>query len=230
MSTSSSSTAMSLNIIWLALPKRQIRAISRHYGGMTTDRRLAIAALAGAGLLWGTTVPLSKLALAWLPPGWLTAVRFAHGRRDPAGRGPPEGCLAAAPGLQPGRAGLGRGRLRRVRHAAERRRRAHQRQPRGAADRRRPGAGRDDRGALAPQRGPPAGLGRVRALAGRGRLIAAATAAARARPATASCWRRCCCRPPSPWRRRGCCAGATRSRVTAVQFAGARSPACRSRC
>ncbi len=58
---------------------------------MTTDRRLAIAALAGAGLLWGTTVPLSKLALTWLPPGWLTAVRFSAsaaillavaGRRD----------------------------------------------------------------------------------------------------------------------------------------------------
>jgi drug/metabolite transporter (DMT)-like permease len=43
---------------------------------MNTDRRLAVAALAGAGLLWGTTVPLSKLALEWLPTGWLTAMRF----------------------------------------------------------------------------------------------------------------------------------------------------------
>jgi drug/metabolite transporter (DMT)-like permease len=44
---------------------------------MNTNRRLAVAALAGAGLLWGTTVPLSKLALEWLPTGWLTATRFA---------------------------------------------------------------------------------------------------------------------------------------------------------
>jgi O-acetylserine/cysteine efflux transporter len=43
---------------------------------MTTDRRRAIAALIAAGLLWGTTVPLSKLALGWLPPGWLTFARF----------------------------------------------------------------------------------------------------------------------------------------------------------
>ena len=28
------------------------------------------------GCSWGTTVPLSKLALHWLPPGWLTVVRF----------------------------------------------------------------------------------------------------------------------------------------------------------
>ena len=43
---------------------------------MNSYRRPAIAALAAAGLLWGTTVPLSKLALAWLPPGWLTVARF----------------------------------------------------------------------------------------------------------------------------------------------------------
>ena len=43
---------------------------------MSTDRRRAVAALTAAGLLWGTTVPLSKLALGWLPPGWLTLVRF----------------------------------------------------------------------------------------------------------------------------------------------------------
>lgn len=47
-----------------------------HDGGMTLDRRRAVAALTGAGLLWGTTVPLSKLALHWLPPGWLTFARF----------------------------------------------------------------------------------------------------------------------------------------------------------
>jgi len=40
------------------------------------NRRPALAALTVAGLLWGTTVPMSKLALQWLPPGWLTVVRF----------------------------------------------------------------------------------------------------------------------------------------------------------
>ncbi len=40
------------------------------------SRRYAVAALIAAGLLWGTTVPLSKLALAWLSPGWLAAARF----------------------------------------------------------------------------------------------------------------------------------------------------------
>jgi O-acetylserine/cysteine efflux transporter len=44
---------------------------------MNLDRRRALMALTVAGLLWGSTVPLSKLALGWLPPGWLTAVRFA---------------------------------------------------------------------------------------------------------------------------------------------------------
>ena len=43
---------------------------------MNTNRRHAVAALIAAGLLWGTTVPLSKLALEWLSPGWLTVARF----------------------------------------------------------------------------------------------------------------------------------------------------------
>jgi len=43
---------------------------------MNSDRRHAIIALTAAGLLWGTTVPLSKVALQWLPPGWLTVARF----------------------------------------------------------------------------------------------------------------------------------------------------------
>jgi len=62
---------------------------------MKTNRRNAVAALIAAGLLWGTTVPLSKLALYWLSPGWLTAVRFglaaavllAAARRRGPGRG-----------------------------------------------------------------------------------------------------------------------------------------------
>src|SRR2546430_5247888 len=65
------------------------------YGCMNTNRRHAVAALIAAGLLWGTTVPLSKLALQWLSPGWLTAVRFglaaavllAVARRRGRGRG-----------------------------------------------------------------------------------------------------------------------------------------------
>jgi O-acetylserine/cysteine efflux transporter len=44
---------------------------------MNANRRYALIALAAAGLLWGTTVPLSKVALEWLSPGWLVAVRFA---------------------------------------------------------------------------------------------------------------------------------------------------------
>jgi drug/metabolite transporter (DMT)-like permease len=40
-------------------------------------RHSALFALVAAGLLWGLTVPLSKLALEWLPGGWLTVVRFA---------------------------------------------------------------------------------------------------------------------------------------------------------
>src|SRR5215469_12539275 len=46
------------------------------YGVMNINRRHAVAALIAAGLLWGTTVPLTKLALQWLSPGWLTAMRF----------------------------------------------------------------------------------------------------------------------------------------------------------
>ncbi|HKP99844.1 MAG TPA: EamA family transporter, partial [Actinomycetes bacterium] len=43
---------------------------------MNTDRRTAVSMLAGAGLLWGTSVPLTKVALEWLPPAWLTVARF----------------------------------------------------------------------------------------------------------------------------------------------------------
>jgi drug/metabolite transporter (DMT)-like permease len=44
---------------------------------MTRSRRLVFPALISAGILWGTTVPLSKLALEWLPPAWLAFTRFA---------------------------------------------------------------------------------------------------------------------------------------------------------
>jgi O-acetylserine/cysteine efflux transporter len=44
---------------------------------MNSSRRLPFPALITAGVLWGTTVPLSKLALAWLPPAGLAFIRFA---------------------------------------------------------------------------------------------------------------------------------------------------------
>ena len=44
---------------------------------MTNSRRLIFPALIAAGVLWGTTVPLSKVALGWMPPGWLAFARFA---------------------------------------------------------------------------------------------------------------------------------------------------------
>jgi O-acetylserine/cysteine efflux transporter len=44
---------------------------------MTDNRRLVLPALISAGILWGTTVPLSKLALWWLAPVWLAFARFA---------------------------------------------------------------------------------------------------------------------------------------------------------
>jgi drug/metabolite transporter (DMT)-like permease len=41
------------------------------------SNRIAIVALVTAGIVWGLSVPLSKLALPWLGAGWLTFVRFA---------------------------------------------------------------------------------------------------------------------------------------------------------
>ena len=38
--------------------------------------RSALAALTAAGLMFGLTVPLSKVALGWLDPAWLAAARF----------------------------------------------------------------------------------------------------------------------------------------------------------
>ena len=43
---------------------------------MNSKHRSAIFALAAAGTLWGLNVPLTKLALGWLGPGWLTVARF----------------------------------------------------------------------------------------------------------------------------------------------------------
>ncbi|HKD87618.1 MAG TPA: DMT family transporter [Streptosporangiaceae bacterium] len=44
---------------------------------MSSNRRLIFPALIAAGVLWGTTVPLSKVALGWMPPAWLAFARFA---------------------------------------------------------------------------------------------------------------------------------------------------------
>jgi O-acetylserine/cysteine efflux transporter len=44
---------------------------------MRTTRNRALIALTTAGLLWGTSVPLSKTALSGIGPGWLTVLRFA---------------------------------------------------------------------------------------------------------------------------------------------------------
>ena len=46
-------------------------------GAVAVSQRRAVAALAAAGVAWGTSVPLSKAALAWLPPAWLVVARFA---------------------------------------------------------------------------------------------------------------------------------------------------------
>jgi drug/metabolite transporter (DMT)-like permease len=65
-----------LNITSLLTSDGEYRMPTGEHRRMNTNRRRAAAALIAAGLLWGTTVPLSKLALGWLPPGWLTVVRF----------------------------------------------------------------------------------------------------------------------------------------------------------
>jgi O-acetylserine/cysteine efflux transporter len=44
---------------------------------VNNNRRLIFLALIAAGVLWGTTVPLSKLALGWMAPGWLVFARFS---------------------------------------------------------------------------------------------------------------------------------------------------------
>jgi O-acetylserine/cysteine efflux transporter len=49
---------------------------TRRFPAVSTRTR-AVAALAAAGVAWGTSVPLSKAALAWLPPAWLVVARFA---------------------------------------------------------------------------------------------------------------------------------------------------------
>ena len=50
---------------------------SRSAGGRRASQGAgAVTALIASGIAWGTSVPLSKVALAWLAPGWLTVARF----------------------------------------------------------------------------------------------------------------------------------------------------------
>src|ERR1700751_3079521 len=62
---------------------------------MSTDRR-AVAALTAAGLLWGTTVPLSKLAPGWLAPPWVTFSLFLFRAPRPVLPAPPRARVRAA--------------------------------------------------------------------------------------------------------------------------------------
>jgi O-acetylserine/cysteine efflux transporter len=43
---------------------------------LASSQARAVAALAAAGVAWGTSVPLSKATLVWLPPAWLVVARF----------------------------------------------------------------------------------------------------------------------------------------------------------
>jgi O-acetylserine/cysteine efflux transporter len=55
---------------------RQVPAATAAPAGAVSRAR-AVAALAAAGVAWGTSVPLSKAAMSWLPPAWLVVGRFA---------------------------------------------------------------------------------------------------------------------------------------------------------
>jgi drug/metabolite transporter (DMT)-like permease len=50
-------------------------SVSDHLG-VNIYRYRALIALTAAGVAWGTTVPLSKIALEWVAPGWLAFIRF----------------------------------------------------------------------------------------------------------------------------------------------------------
>src|SRR3954468_3225750 len=53
------------------------RAVGAENRCVKTDRRNAFFALGAAGVIWGLTIPFSKLALGWLDPLTLTVARFA---------------------------------------------------------------------------------------------------------------------------------------------------------
>src|SRR3984957_16807573 len=86
MSISSSLAAITLNYIPSEAHGGKYHTTLRHAGGMKTSRlpvsapassTRAVAALAPAGGAGGTSVPLAKAALGWLPPAWLVVARFA---------------------------------------------------------------------------------------------------------------------------------------------------------
>jgi drug/metabolite transporter (DMT)-like permease len=57
------------------LSSKYCRSVSDHRG-VNIYRYRALIALTAAGVAWGTTVPLSKIALEWVAPGWLAFIRF----------------------------------------------------------------------------------------------------------------------------------------------------------
>src|ERR1700721_2622487 len=60
------------------LPVAPVRTVSHDRIRMApVSQGRAVAALAAAGVAWGTSVPLSKAARGWLSPGWLVVARFA---------------------------------------------------------------------------------------------------------------------------------------------------------
>src|ERR1700677_3937021 len=85
MSTSSSLKAISRNYISPTLLDGKYRPGRSHHIDMRTNRSRAVLALATAGVAWGASVPLSKVALGWLGPGWLTTARFALAALVPPG-------------------------------------------------------------------------------------------------------------------------------------------------
>ena len=71
-------------------PWRSDARSGRTMGGMTLlPPHRAFLALAAGGVLFGLTVPLSKVALGWLDPAWLTVARFALAAPVLALVGPP---------------------------------------------------------------------------------------------------------------------------------------------
>jgi O-acetylserine/cysteine efflux transporter len=61
---------------WLRNDLRHGTATEHARASSAGGRRGAFVALVAAGVLWGLTVPLTKLALEWLDAGWLTVMRF----------------------------------------------------------------------------------------------------------------------------------------------------------
>ena len=100
-SISSSSMAMTPNIILSTRDQLNSSIVPDRLRDMTNTRRLVFPALLAAGVLWGTTVPLSKVALGWLPPALAGVRQVRPGRRGADGGEP----VAAARRGKPGHPG-----------------------------------------------------------------------------------------------------------------------------